>query len=307
MTLREQYEAVFRSLSRVELQAGSGDFDLPDLFGGSLDRRFLGFYTEEGLRRGLERYGLFDELAAAGYPDATMEMRCDDPEEHMLRFWAGRRDEEPIIELVARRDTLRPSGELLSRMNRAYVGVLNVEWLQLQRPGDAFTPERPPLPGQSYPGLGLGREILELLRQAARRLQLEALVTVPSYFHNAYFYSVEFQYVDPREQGLFLALCRDVLPGCYGSVAAASWAIAEQMVVEESNADALFSWFHDVMLAPISDELTQYMQAPAYHAEVQTALREHGFRVLEGALARHLAARGIRPLDVEKIRAWIDD
>ena len=306
MSLRGDYDQIFRSLSRVELQTGTPELELPDLFGPSRDGRWLGFYTAEGLRLALERYGFFADLAEVGYTETNVELRCDDPDEHLLRIWSDdpALDDAPLLELVARRDILVPNGELESRLGRSSIGVLNIEWLQLQRPDGDFDDTRPPLPGQRYPGLGLGREILELLRQAAKRLGLEALVTVPSYFHNAYFYSLEFQYLDPREQGLFLALCRDVLPSALGSVAAASWAIVERMVVEH---DEPFEWFHDVMFAPISDGLVAYASAEAYHAESGAALRERAFEVFEAPMRRHLEARGIMPLDRQKIATWIDE
>ena len=137
------------------------------------------------------------------------------------------------------------------------------------------------------------------------RTMLFSLVTVPSYFHNAFFYSEAFQYVDPQEQGVFLALCRDVLPRASGSPGTASWAIVEGMVVNQEREP--FEWFHDVMLAPLSDDLIAYMAADDYHRETGAALRAVEFEVFEAALERHLASRGISPLDTDVIARWIGD
>lgn len=308
MSLRDDYDTVFHSLSRVDLQRGGAEeLDVPNLFGGLDEQRWLGYYTEDGLDFALGRYGLWDEFARAGYRNTRLEIRCDDPDEHMLRIWSeDPAIEVPLLELVARRDILRPTDELRGRLGEEFIGVLNIEWLQLQRPDGEFTDERPPLPGQQFPGLGLGRQILELLRLAAKRLGLEALTTVPSYFHNAFFYNVEFRYVDPREQGVFLALCRDVLPMTLGSVAAASWAITFGMVVHEPDHQP-FQWFHDVMLAPLTDRLDAYLRADTYQEEVAEALASRGFHVFERALLRDLDTRGIMPLDRHKIEAWIGE
>ena len=305
MSLRSDYDSVFRSLSRVELQRGAGDLELPDLFGTSTDPLWLGFYSEEGLRIALARYGFFESLADAGYAEVRLEIQCDDPEEHLLRIWSQRPElpEAPLIELVARRDVLIPQAELKSRLGRPWIGVLNIQWLQLQRPDAVFTPDRLPFPGQQFPGLGLGREVMELLRQAAKRLHLEALVTVPSYFHNAWLYSEEFRYLDPREQGVFRALCRDVVPLAFGSACAASWAVVEQMVVRDGKP---FQWFHDVMVAPLSADLTHYLDAQTYNDEAAAA-EAAKFDVFEAALSRHLATRGIIPFDLERITEWIGD
>lgn len=311
MKSREHYDDVFRTLGRVELQAGADleTLELPNLFaGGGRENRWLGFYTEEGLRLALERYGLWDDLAELGYHECRLETRCDDPDEHLLRIWCEIPliEKVPLIELVVRREVLRPRAELAENMPDGIVGVLNVEWLQLQRPDAPFTRDRPPLPGQKYPGLGLGREILELLRQACKRIGLEGLVTVPSYFHNAYLYVPDFSYVDPREQGIFLAMCRDVIPESQGSFAAASWAVTLGMVTEEGSEEP-FEWFHDVMLAPVSERLRLYAAANWYQREVAAALSRHGFHVFGKALEQELEARGISPLDTELVATWIDE
>jgi hypothetical protein len=307
MSLRDDYDSVFRSLSRVELQQGAPvELDVPDLFGGLDEQLWLGYYTEEGLYYALGRYGLWDDFARVGYRTTRLETRCEDPDEHMLRIWSQDPPiDEPLLELVARRDVLRPSDELRGRLGGDFIGVLNIEWLQLQRPDAEFSGDRPPLPGQQHPGLGLGRQIVELLRLAARRLGLEGLTSVPSYFHNAFFYNVEFRYVDPREQGIFLALCRDVLPETFGSVAAASWAITQGMVVDSDHEDESFEWFHDVMVAPLSDRLATYLRSDLYQEDVAQALAAHGFKVFGDALRRDLETRGIVPLDAERIRTWI--
>ena len=312
MALRDDYDQVFRSLSRVDLQVGAqcGDkLDFPDLFGDGDRGLWLGFYTDDGLRNALGRYGLWDDFAEVGYRRVRLETRCDDPDEHMLRVWSEDPPitDAPLLELVARRSFLIPREDLATRFDGDSIGagVLDVEWLQLQRPDVDFTKDRPPLPGQQHPGLGLGRQILELLRLASKRIGLEGLVTVPSYFHNAYLYVSEFSYVDPREQGLFLALCRDVLPQAFGSVSAASWALTLGMVVAEDQPDQPFDWFHDVMLAPISERLHRYVRSDQYRREVAQGLSSRSFRVFEKALARELQAHGIRPLDNERVREWI--
>ncbi len=309
MSIREDFDAIYRSLSRFELQSGTDvlDFELPDLFARGSSDLWLGFYSEEGLRLALGRYGLWSQMEQIGYEEVEMELRCNDPEEHMLRIWSVKPEIEdaPLLELVVRRSHLTAKDDISERFGAIGAPVLAVEWLQLQRPDQQFSEDRPPLPGQQHPGLGIGREIHELLRQAAKRIGLEALVTVPSYFHNAAFYSREFFYADPHEQGLFEALERDVLPGAFGSVAAASWAVTWSMVTDAEGEP--FRWFHDAMVAPISERLTSWLRSPDYRNEVERVTQEERFDVLEDALAEELETRGIHPLDNEKIERWIGD
>ncbi len=309
---RQRYQEIFRVLSRAELQKGSEGLQqmeaLPDLFGYESDL-WLGFYTAEGLEHALQRYGFFTDLHRLGFEQFRTEIRMDDPDEHMLRLWSTRpAADAPLIELVVRRSFIRPTAELAERLATEYLPVLNVEWLLLQNPLATFDAMRPPLPGQQYPGLGVGQQVLELLRNVATRLQLAGITTIPSYFHNAVFYSTEFKQFDPTCQGAFLALCRDLLPRTNGSVCATSWALKWKMVRNQlQNPPEPYLWFQDLMFAPISDQLKAYFADSSYRADVQQSLMQHQFVLYEKALQQSLEARGIIPLDFEKLGQWLEE
>jgi hypothetical protein len=307
---RKHYEEIFPQLSRAELQKGAeglAELSLgPDLF-GTETKRFLRFYTAEGVEIALRKYGFFADIEQLGFQDLRIQIDTSDPDEHLLRLWAQQTSvSSPLVELVVRRSFLRPQNELAERFVATHVPVLTVEWLNLQNPRARFTAERPPLPGQSHPGLGVGAQVMELLRNVCRRLQLGGIVTIPSYFHNALFYSEEFYHFDPRRQGAFLALRRDLLPDQGSSITAATWALKWKMV-RDCNTGKPFVWFQDLMVNPISDELSSYFDAPAYRDEVQQALQSHRFELFEAPLDRALQARGIVPFDAEKVAAWSGD
>lgn len=307
--LEASFERVYESLSRVELQRGAMGLDsleLQDLFKPG-EGLWLGFYTAKGLEHAFAEYGFFDDLARQGFDSVRVETSTDDPDEHLLRIWSTEESiDVPLLELVARRDLLRPRGELAGEFGDPVIPVLTIEWLQMQNPKASFTPERPPLPGQRHPGLGVGAQVLQLLRNSCRRLGLEALVTVPAYFHNAVFYSEAFAYFDPDVQGSYLALVRDVIPQCGASIAAASWALKWQMVTLENDGDGAFEWVHDAMVAPVSDRLVEFFASDLFQREVNEALSRDHFRVLKDVLARQLEVRGIRPFERERIEEWID-
>jgi hypothetical protein len=88
--------------------------------------------------------------------------------------------------------------------------VLYVHWLTLRNPLAAFTAQRPALPGQEVPGLGLAREAAELLARMAERLGLEGVAFRPASYHTAYAGRALLRFVDPARQGRFEALVRDL-------------------------------------------------------------------------------------------------
>ena len=308
---RDRYEEIYSLLSRTELQKGSQsiqDLSLgPELFGADTEL-WLGFYTREGLHIALEKYGFFHELEVLGFHNLRVEIRTDDPEEHLFRLWSVDPPvDEPLIELVVRRDFLHAQLGQAENISTPYIPVLNVDWLMLQNPLATFTERRPPLPGQNFPGLGVGPQVLEMLRNICHRLQLGGIVTVPSHFHNAIFYSTEFQHFDPYYQGAFLALCRDIVPQCKNSVAAASWALHWEMVRNRKGPAEPFPWFQHLLVNPMNEELTSYFEHPDFRQNVQQGLTEHDFVLYESPLKQALENRGIVPFDSEKIETWVPE
>lgn len=308
---RDRYDDIYHQLSRADLQKGSlGLEELsagPELFGHDTER-WLGFYTDRGLETALEQYGFTQDLDELGFHQLRIETDTDDPDRHQLRVWSTEpKVGEPLVELVVRRDFMRPRSEFADRIPASHIPVLTVDWLLLQNPRATFDADRPPLPGQRHPGLGVGAQVLEMLRNVCRRLDLAGLANVPSYFHNALFYSTDFRHFDPRWQGAFLALCRDLLSGTRLSVTAASWAMYWELIENRADDGAPFCWFQELMLAPVSDLLHTYFDNELYRRDVQRHLQSHEFSIRRPALREKLASRGIEPFDADKIEAWIAD
>ena len=63
--------------------------------------------------------------------------------------------------------------------------LLGLEWLLLQDPSVAFSLERPKLPGQDHPGLGIAIEVQEILIRVCHRLSLEGIWHRPAHYHVA--------------------------------------------------------------------------------------------------------------------------
>src|SRR5260370_19674664 len=78
-----------------------------------------------------------------------------------------------------------PSGDalievVLEKRRLGDADMLYVHWLALRNPRASFSEDRPQLPGQDVPGLGLAREMTEILARMAVRLDLAGLAFRPS-------------------------------------------------------------------------------------------------------------------------------
>ncbi len=207
--------ARFAHISAELLASDLGDTeftsaDLEESLGLAPRRRrlLLGFYTAVGLEHALYRYGVIDQLRRVGYVGCRVVLDRNGLGDRLRLFGqaapadgaAQDSAEHLLIELVLERRCVQGAD------------VLYVHWLSLRHPRAQFSALRPRLPGQEVPGLGLAREVGELLALMARRLGLTGVVFRPAHFHTAYTARHNFSFVDPARQGRFEALVRDLAP-----------------------------------------------------------------------------------------------
>ncbi len=213
----ERYDPLGARFAGISAELSASDLgeieftsaDLEECLGLAPQRRqrlLLGYYTAVGLEHALYRYGVIDQLRRIGYVGCRVVFDRDGLGERLRLFGraaaaqGGQQEaaEDLLIELV------------LERRRVQGADVLYVHWLSLRHPRAQFSALRPRLPGQEVPGLGLAREIGELLALMARRLELSGVVFRPAHFHTAYTARHNFFFVDAARQGRFEALVRDL-------------------------------------------------------------------------------------------------
>ncbi len=163
-------------------------------------RRLLDYYTAEGLEYALERYRILPMLRRLGFGQ--------------LRIVIDRVGTSDRGRLVGRDATTGREVTLIEleveRLRLGDATFLFVNWLSLRNPRAHFSALRPQLPGQEVPGLGLAREMTQLLTLIARRLSLDGVAFRPSWFHMAWAARHDARFVDSARQGRFEALVRDL-------------------------------------------------------------------------------------------------
>jgi hypothetical protein len=180
------------SLSQDQLGGGLvfTEEDFPELYGKKSPERLLGYYTRDGIEYALERYGILPLVRRLGFSDLRIEL-----DEGRFRL---KSKELVLIELE------------VSKKEIAGLELLFVNWLSLRNPHAHFSAKRPQLPGQEVPGLGLAQEAQALLSIMAERLRLVGVAFQPSWFHMAYAGRHATRFFDPKRQGRFKALVRDL-------------------------------------------------------------------------------------------------
>ncbi len=268
------FRRIARSLSRLELahskSAEDEELDPSLLLGPDREARvgtarFLGFYGTSGLELAFERYGLYAALARRGFTEPQLSLRLES-QRHTLILDAPKPGGEKVrlLELVVRRDAMLPAPPTgMPALSKQYE-VITIDWLLLQNPLASFTPERPRLPGQNHPGLGVGWRVLAILYRAAERLGASGLVTVADHLHNAEHYVRELPFFDPAHAGRLRALLRLLRHEQKLSVAEASWAM-EWGCIKDGKGEPV-AWRGEAQVATEDDELRAYFKSPQYAA-----------------------------------------
>lgn len=241
--------------------AGDGGFGLTEedvlgALGGAPRRtRFLGYYSRHGVELALERSGVLDRLRALGF-EPWLEMDLDSPGGETLRLFGcpGRR--ELLTELRAARDAIDLPG----------FEVLRIEWLMIQNPRSTFPSDRPALPGQRHPGLGLLRDVISLLILVCDRLGLDGLYFVPSHFHLAAQSHKYLRFVRPEDEARYRAICAALGDRPLGE---ATRAVAEGRVRDAQGRTV--EWTPVPMVLPVSKRLEAVVMGEEYEQRVAAA------------------------------------
>ncbi|HUU02592.1 MAG TPA: hypothetical protein VM425_14205 [Myxococcota bacterium] len=242
------------------------------------DSLFLDYYSVEGLRLALMRYGFMDALRTRGIEKPRLALHRHAEGYDILCIF-GSRSQQPIVELVAQVGPL--SAEAAGPIDACERKFLLVRWLRMQNLQAKPTPGYPLLPGQDYPGLGLGREMMALLQLICVRLDLDGVVELPERLHNAALYFRRFRFIDPEMQGVLTAILRDTRDRKLAEVA---WGIELGGLLDLVSAKP-YRWIAREQALARKGPLCEFLDSDEYRRRATVAMERSRFRLETGDLA----------------------
>ena len=247
---------------RGEVPPSEGEF-LFELAGINPENLLLGRLRPEDVRERIRNAGIYEGLARRGYLDPVLTLECGDPEDQRILLYDGRKSRDRLLmEVRLQMRAFRPGKPIGPFPEETAFRMLLIHWLALSDPDRPFSIDRPRLPGQERPGLGILPGCLSLLREIGREFSLDGLLDVPDHFHTALFYSRTFRFLDPHAEGRFLAMARD-LKGI--PLALASEAVQEGCLVDAATILPI-SWEPAEQVMPLRDPLGRYLRSPEYRS-----------------------------------------
>ncbi len=227
------------------------------------DTLFLSTYSRHTLELQLEELGVLDRIRARGYRAPRLSLDAPRGLGQVLRLHGDAKRSELLMELKAGR----------SRSAVPDLEVIEVEWLRLQDPRAMFTPARPQLPGQHYPGLGILRDVVGWLIIVCERLRLDGIAFVPSQYYMAAVGHRHLKFLDPEVQGRFEALRHAVRSL---RIAHANRAVEAGAVVDDTTGEPV-RWLPALGVLPVSDDLRDRVHNSTYRDAVRRARRAARF------------------------------
>jgi len=276
-----KYWLIARRLQTEQLQRlnlSDLDFSEKSMFQLDLGRRgstfFLGYYSEEGIKLALQKYGVYKKLKQRGFHHVLTVVDTSDPYRHKITMYDKQQHQDNIIiELVLRKDFFTVNLPYAYPLNgKTHLG-LTIDWLCVQNLLGTFDKHRPQLPGQKFPGLGFSSVVVELLMIICWRLNLAGLINVPEFYHNAVFYSKIFYYMDPDDQAKFLAIKRTFNDYPLEKV---SWGIDWGCVTEMNN-NQPFHWFVKQQVVALEKNLKEMFKSKEYLNYVSDKAKSYQF------------------------------
>jgi len=257
------------------------------LDGEKVSALFLGSFELDLIRRALDRFGIAKRLAEIGYTDLEFHFRPHGPFEHFLTIRDGSDPDKPQIgEVVLKESRSIPAEQHLPELHLPSLSLLSIEWILMQHIHGQFTAERRRLPGQNHPGLGIGTQVVELLRWVAKIMRKDGLMNIPEYFHNAIFYAKWFFFLDPKVQGAMEAVYEQ-LTAQGRDICDISFAAYFDCLIDEKTG-APFAWTPHEQILPISETLIDYFKHPTYARLVDERRESLSITLNAHKLATHM-------------------
>ncbi|HDP69165.1 MAG TPA: hypothetical protein ENN20_11825 [Candidatus Marinimicrobia bacterium] len=278
---RKQYIKIARKLTLADLQAGADENNLSMdnlVYDGRVEQSssfFMGIFTRQGLKNVIDAFGLTEALARLGLTDLQVDIDTCDPHTHRLYVYTGEAcDNNKICEMVVKKGPLNLQRDNLPKFPNRNPNLLQIEWLLLQNPRKYFDEIHPQLPGQLYPGLGIGDRMLQILIIMTRRLRLEGMANKPRYYHTAFMFTKDFIFTNPHNQAILFSINRDLL-GNY-KFHTVAWAAHFDCIINHKTGQPLI-WNPDYLILPLEKYMIKYFHSKEYQRAVDKEMKNYKF------------------------------
>lgn len=189
-------------------------------------------------------------------------------------FYKEKSPENLIVDLKIKEGIFQPKKELAISAFLKKCKFLILDWLTLQNPLLNFTPERPALPGQKYPGLSLGKKVVDVFIYLARLNKNDGILAFPAYFHNALLFLRYFNFLNPDKEAEVIAIKNSFPEVTFKQLA---WIVHLGCLRSKDN--KIYEWQAEEQVYPMNKTLRDYFDSKDYRKRVKEAEKDNHFSI----------------------------
>ncbi len=254
-------------------------FDEKDILASLEEKKgtslFLGKFSMAGVFAVLKKRGFFKDAQKRKLWPLEFDLDSSQfPLQRFRVFCQKKQPENMIVDLKIKEGTFRPPKTLSSSFPFSDCHLLILEWLTLQNPFLSFTEEKTPLPGQKYPGLNLGKKVLDIFIYLARLTKKDGILAFPAYFHNALLFSRYFHFINPEKQGEVLAIKKSFPDISFKQLA---WIVYLNCIKDKNG--KTYEWMAEEQLYPLNKALKEYFESKSYNKRVEDIQQRSSFEI----------------------------
>ncbi len=237
---------------------------------------YLNTYTKDEIKEALINSGIWGKIKEQGFKNLLLEMDTSDPYHQRLCLYFDKVNQSNMLaQIILSTGTFTPRKDFLKSVKVEKMNMLIIEWLCLQNPLKKFTHDKPQLPGQDHPGLGVGMATVDLIRKVAINLGMDGILNYPQYYHNAVMYSEIFRFYNPEAYGRMLTI-KELLKDF--SFTESAWIVHSGCIIDRGRRER-FIWKSEEMILPLSEILKNYFSSPEYNDKVRDVITRSKFSV----------------------------
>lgn len=251
-----------------ELNIDLSELDSVDIMGNRVrlnvdPKLFLGFFSMPQIIDALQTSGITNGLEKKGFKNWELELDTQNSGDHRLIIV----DRISNVRLVFMRLHVGSFSAQNIPVNLENLRLLFIDWLLLQNPLLPIKPNKL-FPGQKYPGNGLFSEVKTFMIYLIKKAKLDGAANLPEFFHDAVLFADRFYFLDPKGQGEFEALLRDLRKRGLRKLSRLihSGKIERTPKGKQTH---MYEFRHGEMVVPNSPELRSYFESKTYTESVK--------------------------------------
>ena len=238
---------------------------IPGLSG--LNKLFLGRFSSANLYSMMDKIGLVKHLKSMGFDRLIVDIDVDvNRISYMKLFWGEKTPAKQLLDLRLSETTFMPDKKYFDeKVIVTPYNMIVIEWLSAKNPLKTFDADKPQLPGQTNPGLGILKYCFKMLYIMAKEVFKDGFLDIPDHMHGAMMYSKRFRFFDPAHEGIIRAMRRDLSNYSLSDI---SWgAVTETIIDLSTNKPALYDPCEQIHY--VSSKMKKYFESKKYTEVLQ--------------------------------------